>query len=67
MGQTAPVELNPLGWKPGEGFQLERIVPECESAREGTILIRENPSAADCWTISFFEKVAMRAGSFKPK
>jgi len=23
--------------------------------------------AADCWMISFFEKVAVRAGSFKPK
>jgi hypothetical protein len=23
--------------------------------------------AADCWTISFFEEVAVRGGSFKPK
>jgi len=42
---TAQVELNPLGGRPGGGFQLERIVPERESAREGTILIRERSSA----------------------
>ncbi len=45
---TARVELNPPGspWRgAGGGFQLERVVAERESAREGTVLTRESSSA----------------------
>ena len=54
--QVAFAPISPLAFIP--------IVQRCGSPGAGLFW---RSGGADCWTISFFEEVAVRAGSFKPK
>jgi len=47
----------------GKFMSSEDVTPHTVT---GSLIYRRS-GAADCWTISFFEEVAVRAGSFKPK